>query len=59
MTNYVTLTNSGTADLIISNLAAYPSAAGNSGDGFTIAPFLIDNSSSWRHCKSGCLAVRN
>jgi RHS repeat-associated protein len=37
-TNFVTLTNSGTTDLIISNIAVYPNAISNATDGFTIAP---------------------
>jgi RHS repeat-associated protein len=37
-TNYVTVTNSGNANLMISNPAVYPAAAANSGNGFSILP---------------------
>jgi RHS repeat-associated protein len=38
VTNYVTLTNSGNASLVISNIVIAPAASDNGGNGFTISP---------------------
>ncbi len=38
VTNYITLTNNGNEPLVISNIAVYPAASTNSGNGFSISP---------------------
>lgn len=38
VTNYITLTNTGNGVLLVSNIAVYPAASANAGNGFSIAP---------------------